>query len=597
MMIRMKLTTLLGLTWMFISHGLAAQPNDENRFFGQEPPGSTPEEFAPGIISLTGHTAASITFSPDMNELFFARRKQGESHNIYTAKRINGRWSAPELAPFSKNKEYLDFHVRFSPQGDRLYFGSNRPIGDTTDVRVMAKWQNMRNLERLHLWSVQRTERGWGQPTPILEEPLKDRFIMCATPSQYGNLYFTSKEKGEKLEDEGIYYATSQNGTFQKPMRLGATINGNGKWIAHPFIAPDESYLLYDAERSRGEENGDLYVSFHKEGVWSESFSLGPEINTELSQGTATVSPDGKHLFFSSVEKEGEMSGLFWVSTAVIERLRPDDFRQAEGTYEIAYASKTSRDGEIYLTDRAGKRSIMITDREGNDGYAAWSPDGKRIACYAYHDGRKTWSIHTMNTDGSNRKRLTHSKNKWDSAPAWSPDGKKIAFGRAYRDMEGDWQHEVWIMNADGSDQKQLKPLDGGAPSFTPEGKIVYHSTPNASEIFIADQDGSNKRQLTSNEAEEWHPEVSPDGKEIVFMSDRDGNHEIYVMNIDGSNPRRLTNNEVRDSTPTWSPDGSQILFTSSEPDGEERNLYLMNRDGTELRMLIENAGAPAWLK
>lgn len=593
----MKISSLMVLTWMVMINGVSAQDNYKKRFFGQEPPGLTPEEFAPGIISLDGHVTASITFSPDMNELFFARRKQGESHNIYTMKRTNGRWSKPELASFSRNKQYLDFHVRFSPQGDRIYFGSNRPIGDTTDVAVMEQWENRRNIDRLHLWSVQRIGNGWGQPIPFLEEPLNDRFIMCATPSQNGNLYFTSKEKNEKLEDEGIYYAINKNGDYDKVERLGETINGYGKWIAHPFVAPDESYLLYDAERLSGEENGDLYVSFHKNGEWSESFSLGSEINSELGQGTATVSPDGKYLFFSSVPKEEEMPRLYWVSTAVIERLRPAEFRQEEVTYEIAYASKASRDGEVFITDKEGKSRIQITDRMGNDGYAAWSPDGKRIACYAYHDGRKTWSIHAMNKDGSNRQRLTHAKNKWDSAPAWSPDGKKIAFGRAYPDAGSVWNHEIWTMNADGSDQLQLTSLDGGAPSFTPDGRIVFHSTPNTSEIFIADQDGSNKKQLTNNESEDWHPEVSPDGKEIVFMSDRDGNHEIYVMNIDGSDPKRLTYNEVRDSTPTWSPDGTQILFTSNESDGEERNIYLMNRDGTGLRKLIEKAGAPAWLK
>lgn len=585
MKISVKTKHLLTLIWMIIIQGTMAQGNNETLLFGQKPPGLTPEVFAPGVISLDGHVEASITFSPDMSELFFARRSQDESHNIYTMKWTNGRWSEPVLASFSKKKEYLDFHPRLTPQGDRLYFGSTRPLSDTTDVR------------RLRLWYVNRTPRGWSRPIPVIDQALGSRFIMCATPSENGNLYFTSKETDDRVKDGGIYYSVNQQGKYETVKRLGETINGEGKWIAHPFIAPDESYLIYDAERSTGEDNGDLFVSFQKDGIWSESYSLGPEINTGLGQGAATVSPDGKYLFFRSVRAEEETPSLFWVSTAIIERLRPEEFRQEEVTYEIAYASKASRDGEIYITDKHGKSKIQITDREGNDGYAAWSPDGEQIACYAYHDGRKTWSIHTMNTDGSNRRRLTHATNKWDSAPAWSPDGKKIAFGRAYPDGEGVWNHELWIMNVDGSDQQQLMSLDGGAPSFTPEGRIVFHSSPNTSEICIADQDGSNREQLTSNEAEDWHPEVSPDGKEIVFMSDRDGNHEIYVMNIDGSNPRRLTNNDVRDATPTWSPDGTQILFTSNEPGEEERNIYLMNKDGSDLRKLIENAGAPSWLR
>ena len=140
--------------------------------------------------------------------------------------------------------------------------------------------------------------------------------------------------------------------------------------------------------------------------------------------------------------------------------------------YPIAFSSKTSGDIELYLTDAAGKSKIKVTNRPGNDGYVAWSPDGKQLACYAYHDGRKTWSIHTMHTDGSNRKRLTHAKNKWDSAPAWSPDGHKIVFARAYKDSLQVWQEELWIMNADGSEPSQIKPFTGGGACFTPSGHL-----------------------------------------------------------------------------------------------------------------------------
>ncbi len=592
----MKTTKVLIVIWMITLKAVCAQEDTPIPYFGQKPPGLIPEIFAQGIISLDQYSEASITFSPDMKELFFARRKSGESHNLYTMKWTDGQWSNAALAPFSTNKEYLDFHPRFSPRGDRLYFGSTRPLGDESDSTEMQRWRSKATLEKLHLWYVERSHVGWGQPIPLIEKPFEGRFIMCATPSGNGNLYFTSKEQDDKLADEGIYVAKKEGGEYNKFEKLSDMINGHGKWIAHPFVAPDESYVIYDAERSTGEDNGDLYVSFHKNGRWSESYSLGPEINTGLSQGAATVSPDGKFLFFRSAQEGKETSSLFWVSTAVIDRLRPAEFRLQEVTYEIAYASKASGDGEVYLTDKEGKSRVKITDRPGNDGYAAWSPDGTCIAVYAYHDGRKTWSIHTMNSDGSNRQRLTHAKNKWDSAPAWSPDGQKIVFGRAYSDEEGVWRQEIWIMNADGSEQKQLTSLDGGGPSFTPDGRIVFHSTSNTSEICIANQDGSNRINLTNNDVEDWHPEVSSDGSQIAFMSNRDGNHEIYVMNIDGSNPKRLTHNEVRDSTPTWSPDGTQLLFVLTVTD-DERHIYKMNKDGTGLSKFIENAGSPAWLR
>ncbi len=259
-------------------------------------------------------------------------------------------------------------------------------------------------------------------------------------------------------------------------------------------------------------------------------------------------------------------------------------------SYTIAY----SQNG-INLTDNAGISKSKIVD---SGGYAAWSPNGKRIAFYAKYDERMTWSIHTMNSDGTDWKRLTHVKDKWDNSPAWSPDGSKIAFSREYEDSEENWKQEVWIMNSDGSEQTQIKPIKGGGPYFTPDGRIVFHSEAanNRTQISIADVDGGNIIQLTHNEAEEQHPEVSPDGTQIAFMSDRSGSKEIYVMNIDGSNQKQLTFSEPAKWYPSWSPDGSKLIFSSTSQDGE-RNIYMMNKDGSSLTKIISNGTQPAWSK
>jgi len=266
-------------------------------------------------------------------------------------------------------------------------------------------------------------------------------------------------------------------------------------------------------------------------------------------------------------------------------------------SHTIAYSSHKSGHAEIYLTDSKAKSKTKVTNFSGGNGYSAWSPDGKRIAFYAKYDQRKTWSIHTMNSDGTNRKRLTHADSKWDNSPTWSPDGKKIAFSRVYRDTDKVSQQEIWIMNADGSEQTQIKSLKGGGPYFTQDGQIVFHSEfkDKKSEISKTDIDGNNIVQLTDNDADEWHPEVSPDGKRIAFMSKRDGNFEIYVMNMDGSNQTRLTNNDVDDWYPSWSPDGSQLMY-SSKTDGI-RDIYIMNTDGSSSKKIISNGSQAAWLK
>lgn len=278
-------------------------------------------------------------------------------------------------------------------------------------------------------------------------------------------------------------------------------------------------------------------------------------------------------------------------------------FGQEDNTSEltlqsIAYTAFPSGMVGIYQSDDEGVSSVTSTYQKG--GYVAWSPDGKQIAFYAKYDDRKTWSIHIMDTDGGNRKRLTHEKNKWDSAPAWSPDGKKIAFARGYKGPKGVWQAEIWTMNPDGSEQTQIKALSGSNPYFTPDSRIVFSSEhpDKKSEICIADMDGGNITQLTHNEANEWHPDVSPDGKRIAFMSNRDGNYEIYVMDIDGSNQRRLTYNEANDWYPSWSPDGSKIVFSSvTGPERTDRAIYMMNSDGSCREKIVAQGKHPFWIK
>ena len=144
-------------------------------------------------------------------------------------------------------------------------------------------------------------------------------------------------------------------------------------------------------------------------------------------------------------------------------------------------------------------------------------------------------------------------------------------------------------------------------PAWSPDGtQIAFASDRDGNfEIYVMDADGSNQTRLTNNDAWDVIPAWSPDGTQIAFTSNRDGNdnYDIYVMDADGGNPTRLTNSEYWDWRPAWSPDGTQIAFASARdsPDPEmeiNAEVYVMDADGgnqTRLTNSDRSDADPAW--
>jgi hypothetical protein len=289
----MQKIKLVILTIIISLNSILAQENKEKDpyltrlegpYLGQKPPGLTPEVFAPGILS-TKHRDGGISFAPDMKEFYFSRK------DLET-----GKWW---LIVFrSENNRW-----RESVVGPRV----GRPIL-APDGKVMHLGNKYMEL----------TETGWSAVKSLGPEfNREDWGIMRLSASTKGTYVFDDYKSNDVLRISRL-----KNGSREEPKLLSKEIN-NGKWTAHPFIAPDESYLIWDSERDSGYGESDLYISFRQQdGSWGAAINMGDKINTSKREAGGYVSPDGKYFFFNR-QISPEDSEIFWVGAQIIETLRP----------------------------------------------------------------------------------------------------------------------------------------------------------------------------------------------------------------------------------------------------------------------------------
>jgi TolB protein len=202
-----------------------------------------------------------------------------------------------------------------------------------------------------------------------------------------------------------------------------------------------------------------------------------------------------------------------------------------------------------------------------------------------------------MNADGSGlRKVMTPQAG---GAPIWSPDGTRIAFtGGGLGGFSN-----VYIVDSDGANLVQITNAAAweGVSDWSPDGTSLLVNRGFPSEhtaIWTYPVNGSDPKQLTFNThtAQDLGGVWSPDGKQIAFWSDRDGDFEIFVMDNVGSNVRQLTYNHEWDGTPAWSPDGSQIAFVKAIENPGDFQIHVMNEDGSGIRRITDDGGhSPDW--
>ena len=279
-------------------------------YLGQEPPGMTATLFAPGILSTNANEHSAVAFSPDGSVVLWAIMDSQYRGRLFEMRYENGLWSKPASPAFADTTSD-DYGPSFSPDGSTLFFSSRRkaPIGYPEG-----------NGNRI--WSVAKTQDGWGIPEPLDTIVSKSQEFGHSVASN-GTLYFASVTEGSNLD---IHKALMNKGHYSKPVMLSNDINGAG-YEDGPYIAPDESYLIFESDRPKSIDGSlDLFVVFKdRDGQWGEPVNLGLQVNTGSSERFARVSPDGKYLFFGSDRNSGgEKTGydFYWIDSKVIDRLR-----------------------------------------------------------------------------------------------------------------------------------------------------------------------------------------------------------------------------------------------------------------------------------
>ena len=272
-------------------------------YLGQTPPGDTPVVFARGIISDNYQQHGVPSFSPDGNVVFWQtnRRPGNDSEKWITSsmmmKRTGGKWTVPEVSPYSS----IPF---FSPDGKRIYFFDEKE----KDISFVEKQGN-----------------SWSEPKflDLITRFPELKFAYMLSIARNGTIYFLGYAAG-LWNNFGIYRAELINGEYAKPEKLPPSINtpaGMRNWA--PFIAPDESYLIFCSTRGLPDyDEGDLFISFRQpDGSWTDPVNMGEPINTHQMERFSALSPDGKYLFFTR-DTPGYDEDVYWVSAAIIDKLK-----------------------------------------------------------------------------------------------------------------------------------------------------------------------------------------------------------------------------------------------------------------------------------
>ena len=190
-------------------------------------------------------------------------------------------------------------HPFISPNGKKIYFTAYDS-----------------DFENGKIWYVNRFENSWSNAIQ-LDSPINDDKVFYPNQANNGDLIYFNLSKSK------TYYAPNKNGKFPEVLEMEIEFG------VHGFISPSQDYLVVNSRNKEDDKrkDHDIYVYFKEpNGTWTKPIKLGNEVNSDFHETAPSITPDGKYLFFGRYNEEGGLSNFYWVSTEVINKVRPVGF-------------------------------------------------------------------------------------------------------------------------------------------------------------------------------------------------------------------------------------------------------------------------------
>lgn len=317
--------------------------------------------------------------------------------------------------------------------------------------------------------------------------------------------------------------------------------------------------------------------------------STNPPTPSPIPTHTSTPAPTDTATATTTAEPTATLTPL----TGVLPLPTPGT---ASPTGRIVFTCFLDGTDDICAIDAAGGAPVRLATSQATDFYASPVRDGSRILFSSRRDGR--FLLYSMNRDGSNLQPIGPTDLGHLYAPALSPDGRYLAFTAHLNDSQN-----IWVMELESGRLTQLTDTTGNNvdPVWSPDGRqLVFASDrdgdPSNFSHYVINADGTGLRRLfTGVPLTGGRSDWSPDGRWLAFYAGPRNGRNIYLVAIDGSVVYQLTN-EGSNLAPSFSPDGEWITFTAYRTG--EAEIFIMRPDGSDMRSLTSNEWAdwqPRW--